>query len=196
MKLILASGSETRRRMLSAAGVPFESMVPDVDEEAVKAGLLGEGAGASAIASRLAELKALSVAALGDLVLGSDQVLEREDGSILSKAKSQEDAAEQLSSLAGRSHQLHSAAVFAAGGQIVWRGMESVSLVMRRFSPAFLEQYLASEYEAVRFNVGAYRIEGMGAQLFDRIEGSHFAILGMPLIPLLAELRRRRVIAS
>jgi septum formation protein len=196
MKLILASGSETRRRMLSAAGVPFESMVPDVDEEAVKAELLGEGAGASAVASRLAELKALSVAALGDLVLGSDQVLEREDGSILSKAGSREEAAGQLSSLAGRSHQLHSAAALAAGGQIVWRGMESVSLVVRRFSPAFLEQYLASEYEAVRFNVGAYRIEGMGAQLFERIEGSHFAILGMPLIPLLAELRRRGVIAS
>jgi septum formation protein len=196
MKLILASGSETRRRMLSAAGVPFESMVPDVDEEAVKAGLLGEGAGASAIASRLAELKALSVAALGDLVLGSDQVLEREDGSILSKAGSREEAAGQLSSLAGRSHQFHSAAAFAAGGQIVWRGIESVSLVMRRFSPAFLEQYLASEYEAVRFNVGSYRIEGMGAQLFERIEGSHFAILGMPLIPLLAELRRRGVLLS
>ncbi|HEY0114840.1 MAG TPA: Maf family protein, partial [Allosphingosinicella sp.] len=155
------------------------------------------GAGPKKIAGALAELKALSVGARPDtLILGSDQVLEQEDGSILSKPGSREEAAAQLMRLQGRTHRLHSAAVLAAEGAIVWRATETVTLRMRRFGPGFLDRYLAREYDAVRFNAGAYRIEGMGVQLFERIEGSHFAILGMPLIPLLGELRRRALLAS
>lgn len=197
MKLVLASGSATRRMMLEAAGVPFEARRPDVDEEAAKGILLGRGAAAADIAMELAQLKALSLEAAGDeLVLGSDQVLEQQDGSILGKPRSRDDAADQLNRLAGRTHRLHSAAVLASGREVVWRGSESVALKMRSFSAAFLEDYLAREYDAVRFNVGAYRIEGMGAQLFEDLKGSHFAILGLPLIPLLAELRRLAILTS
>jgi septum formation protein len=197
MKLVLASGSETRRRMLAAAGVPFAARNPEVDEEALKNRLLGRGAGAAEIALELAQSKALSLAADKDvLVIGSDQVLERDDGSILSKAQSREEAADQLNHLAGRTHRLHSAAVLAGAGGIVWGDTQSASMTMRRFSPEFLEHYLASEYDAVRFNVGGYRIEGMGAQLFEEIDGSHFAIMGLPLLPLLTELRRRGILVS
>jgi septum formation protein len=196
-RLVLASGSETRRRMLEAAGVAFDIQPSAADEAAEKARLLELGAGPKKIAGALAELKALSVGARPDtLILGSDQVLEQEDGSILSKPGSREEAAAQLMRLQGRTHRLHSAAVLAAEGAIVWRATETVTLRMRRFGPGFLDRYLAREYDAVRFNAGAYRIEGMGVQLFERIEGSHFAILGMPLIPLLGELRRRALLAS
>lgn len=197
MKLVLASGSETRRRMLTAAGVKFETRTPDADEETLKVQLVARGAGAAEVATALAELKALSLDAGDDvLVLGSDQVLEQEDGSILSKPASRDQAADQLNALAGRTHQLHAAAALACAGEIIWREVESVSLRMRRLSPAFLEEYLGCEYEWVRSNVGAYRIEGMGAQLFEDIQGSHFAILGLPLIPLMAELRRRSILLS
>ncbi len=196
MKLLLASQSRTRRVMLEHAGVPFATVAAEMDEEAAKAELLGR-TGAAAIAERLAQLKALAVDSGPDeLVLGADQVLEREDGTILGKAGSREEAADQLRSLAGREHQLHSAAVLVRERQIQWRGSESVRLFMRPLSDSFLIDYLDREWDRVRWSVGVYRVEGMGAQLFDRIEGSHFAVLGLPLLPLLAELRRVGVVAS
>jgi septum formation protein len=193
--LILASTSETRCRMLEAAGVPFTAEASAADEEAGKAALLRRGAHASEIAEGLAELKALSLDREA-LVLGSDQVLEREDGSVLSKAGSREEAKTQLRALSGKTHVLYSAAALALGGKIVWRATESVQLQMRALSDAFLARYLDDEYAQVRYNVGVYRIEGPGVQLFDQISGSHFAILGMPLLPLLAELRHRGVMTS
>ena len=197
MKLLLASGSETRRRMLADAGVPFEFQPSAADEDGAKAELLNAGASAVEIAAALAELKALSIAGGPDvLVLGSDQVLEQEDGSILSKAASREDGAAQLRALSGRTHRLHSAASLALGGSIVWTGMETAELRMRELSAGFFDDYLDCEFAAVRYNVGIYRIEGPGVQLFDDIKGSHFAILGMPLLPLLAELRRRGLVTS
>ena len=197
MRLLLASGSETRRRMLADAGVPFDFAPSAADEEAAKAELLRNGASAPEIARALAELKALSIEAAPDvLVLGSDQVLEQEDGSILSKAGSREEAADQLRALSGRTHRLHSAATLAAGDRSVWSGIETVELRMRALSEAFIQDYLEREFAAVRYNVGIYRIEGPGVQLFDDIQGSHFAILGMPLLPLIAELRRRGLMAS
>jgi septum formation protein len=142
-------------------------------------------------------LKALGLPGEPDqLVLGSDQVLEQEDGTILSKAGSRAEAAEQLRALRGREHRLHAAASLSLQGEAVWRDWESVTLTMRPFSDEFLEQYLDAEWEAVSGNVGVYRIEGRGAQLFDRVEGSHWAVLGMPLLPLLEELRDRGVLAS
>jgi septum formation protein len=196
VKLLLASGSATRRRMLEDAGVPCDVVRPELDEDALKRDLLGRVTGPE-LAQALADAKALSVAAPGDaLVLGSDQVLEQEDGAILSKAGSPDEAAEQLLSLAGKSHRLHSAASLAEAGTMVWRGGETVTLRMRSLSAPFLRDYLAQEWNQVRHNVGAYRIEGPGVQLFEQIEGSHFAILGMPLLPLLGALRRRGVLAS
>lgn len=197
MKLLLASKSEARRRMLLEAGIPFEPCEAELDEEAAKGGLWGAGFDARGVAEELAQLKALSVSAAdGDLVLGSDQTLERDDGTLLGKPASREEAWGQLRSLRGATHQLHSAAVIAQGGESVWWGSETVYLTMRPFSDAFLEDYLDREYERIRWSVGGYRIEGPGAQLFERIEGSHFAILGMPLLPLLGYLRERGMLKS
>jgi septum formation protein len=192
MKLILASQSAARRAMLEQAGVPFEARSPELDEEAAKAGLVGAGFEPRGVAEELAQLKALSIEAdPADLVLGSDQVLELDEGEMLSKPESREEAYDQLCALSGRTHFLHSAAVIAQNGEGIWWHSETAELAMRPLGSAFLQTYLDREYEAVRWNVGGYRIEGMGAQLFDRIEGSHFAILGMPLLPLLAYLRER-----
>jgi septum formation protein len=183
--------------MLEAAGVPFETVEAELDEAAAKAGLWGAGFDARGVAEELAQLKALSVSAAdGDLVLGSDQTLERDDGTLLGKPASREEAWGQLQSLRGSTHRLHSAAVIAQDGESLWWGSETVSLTMRPFSDAFLEDYLDREYEQIRWSVGGYRIEGPGAQLFERIEGSHFAILGMPLLPLLGYLRERGMLRA
>ncbi|HEY0411879.1 MAG TPA: Maf family protein [Allosphingosinicella sp.] len=197
MRLLLASKSAARRAMLEAAGIPFEAVEAELDEEAAKAGLWGAGFDARGVAEELAQLKAISVeAAEGDLVLGSDQTLERDDGTLLGKPASRDEAWGQLVSLRGATHHLHSAAVIAEGGQAVWWHSETVALTMRHFTDDFLRAYLDGEWEQIRWSVGGYRIEGPGAQLFDRIEGSHFAILGMPLLPLLAYLRERGVAQS
>jgi septum formation protein len=192
VKLLLASKSAARRAMLEAAGVSFEPAEAELDEEAAKAGLWGAGFDARGVAEELAQLKAISVEAGDtDLVLGADQTLEREDGTLLGKPASREEAWGQLESLRGATHRLHSAAVIAERGQAVWWHCETVVLTMRSFGDDFLRAYLDREWEQIRWSVGGYRIEGEGAQLFERIEGSHFAILGLPLLPLLAYLRER-----
>ena len=196
-RLLLASQSPTRRRMLEAAGVPFEAVSAPLDEEVAKTGLLASGFDARDLAEMLAELKAKSVVAPCDaLVLGADQTLESEDGEIFGKPGSVAGAREQLLSLRGAEHRLHSAATLIRSGQRLWSHVESVTLSVRNFSPAFLDDYLAREGDAILGSAGAYRVEAIGAQLFDRIEGSHFAILGLPLIPLLEELRRRGIVTS
>jgi septum formation protein len=183
--------------MLEAAGVPFEVVEAELDEGAAKAGLWSAGFDARGVAEELAQLKALSAeAGETDLVLGSDQTLERDDGTLLGKPASRDEARGQLLSLAGGTHRLHSAAVIVENGQAVWWGSETVELTMRPLGEAFLEAYLDAEWEQIRWSVGGYRIEGPGAQLFERIHGSHFAILGMPLLPLLAYLRERGLLLS
>lgn len=183
--------------MLEAAGVPFESVEAELDEAAAKGGLEAAGFDPRGIAEELAQLKALSVQASDDvLVLGSDQTLELDDGTILSKPASRDEAFDQLSALSGRTHWLHSSAVVAQGGEAVWWHCETAELTMRRLGADFLEDYLDREYEQVRWSVGGYRIEAMGAQLFERIEGSHFVVLGMPLLPLLGYLRERGLLKS
>ena len=192
MRLLLASRSEARRRMLEAAGVPFDAVEAELDEAAAKGGLEAAGFDARGVAEELAQLKALSVeAGPEDLVIGADQTLERDDGTMLSKPSSRTQAMEQLRSLSGRTHMLHSAAVVVEDGTMRWWHCESVALTIRPLGEAFLEAYLDREYEAIRWSVGGYRIEGPGVQLFERIEGSHFAVLGLPLLPLLAYLRER-----
>ncbi|HEX6374152.1 MAG TPA: nucleoside triphosphate pyrophosphatase [Allosphingosinicella sp.] len=197
MNLLLASKSAARRHMLEAAGVPFEAIEAELDEAAAKGGLDAAGFDPRGIAEELAQLKALSVPAPHDcLVLGSDQTLELDDGTMLNKPGSREDAFDQLRSLSGRTHWLHSAAVIAEDGEAVWWHSETVELTMRRLGDDFLEAYLDREYEQVRWSVGGYRIEGLGAQLFERIDGSHFAVLGLPLLPLLGYLRGRGLLKS
>jgi septum formation protein len=196
MKLLLASQSETRRAMLEAAGVPFDTVPAPLDEEEAKAGLAAAGFEPRDMAEMLAEMKAKSVVAAGALVIGADQTLELEDGTLLGKPASRDEALGQLRRLSDSTHYLHSAAVIAENGERVWGETESVALDVRPLSETFLQAYLDAEYDAVRWNVGAYRVEGMGAQLFEEIDGSHFAVLGLPLLPLLAYLRERGVLAG
>ena len=196
-RLLLASKSEARRAMLAAAGVAFETVEAELDEGAAKAGLEAAGFDPRGVAEELAQLKALSVAAgRGDLVIGADQTLELEDGTMLSKPSSRAEAFDQLRSLSNRTHLLHSAAVVVEDSETRWWQSETAALTMRPLSDAFLKAYLEREYEAIRWSVGGYRIEGPGVQLFERIEGSHFAVLGLPLLPLLAYLRERGVLES
>ncbi len=192
---MLASRSPTRRAMLEAAGVPFEVRTGAGDEEQAKFRFRGEGMDARALALALAEYKALDVEAAEDeLVLGSDQTLEAPDGSMLDKPASRADSEAQLRMLGGATHRLHSAAVIACRGAAVWSSTESVAMSVRPLGEEFIAGYLDREYEAVRHTVGGYRIEGLGVQLFDRIEGSHFTILGLPLLPLLGYLRSQGVV--
>jgi septum formation protein len=196
MRLLLASKSEARRAMLEAAGIPFLAVEAELDEAAAKSGLVGAGFEGADVAEELAQLKALGAAAQpGDLVLGSDQVLETAAGSLLSKPQSRDEAFAQLSALRGATHYLHSVAVIVEQGEPVWTARESAAMTMRPFSDAFLSAYLDRQFERIRWSVGGYHIEGEGVQLFERIEGSHFAILGMPLLPLLSYLRERGLLA-
>ena len=197
MKLLLASRSEARRRMLEAAGVPFETVAAALDEEEAKAGLAAAGFEPLDLAEMLAEVKAKSVAAPGDaLVLGADQVLETEEGAMLGKPSSCDEALAQLRELSGRRHFLHSAAVLVERGERVWGCTETAALNVRPLGEAFLRDYLDREYDSIRWSVGGYRVEGPGAQLFEEIRGSHFAVMGLPLLPLLACLRERGLLAA
>ena len=190
MSVILASKSAARRAVLDGAGVPYEALVAGVDEDAVKASLLAEGAGPRDIADALAELKAIRVSrGRREFVIGSDQTLDL-DGQLYDKADSVEAARERLKLLRGKTHRLHSAVVVAKEGAPIWREVVTASLTMREFSDAFLEAYLASEGPHALGSVGCYRLEGPGAQLFSKIEGDYFAILGLPLMGLLDLLRR------
>lgn len=198
MKLILASQSAARRTLLQAAGIPHDASSPGVDEDAAKEALRADGVDARGLADALAELKALrlSLRHPRDLVLGCDQTLAREDGSMLDKPETRSDAEAQLMSLRGRTHRLISAAVICENGRAVWRHMDVAKLSMRPFSEAFLDAYLDAEWPAIAGCVGGYKLEALGVQLFDRIDGSHFTILGMPLLPLLDYLRTRAVIQA
>lgn len=197
MRLLLASQSAARRQMLAQAGVAFETVAATLDEEEAKAGLQAAGFEPRDLAEMLAEMKAKSALAAADaLVIGADQVLELDDGTMLSKPGSRDEALAQLRLLSGGTHYLHSAAVVVEAGERVWGETETVAMDVRPLSDAFLQAYLNAEYEAVRWNVGAYRIEGLGAQLFEEVEGSHFAILGLPLLPLLYYLRERGLLVT
>lgn len=196
--IVLASQSASRRALLSAAQVPFEALSPGVDEEAAKEALRADGLDARKLADALAELKALRVSRRvpGGLVLGCDQTLSLEDGTMIDKAVERADAERILKLLSGKVHHLHSAAVIALNGEAIWRHIERVRMTVRPLSDAFIAAYLDGDWEECRWCVGCYRIEGPGVQLFSRIEGSQFAIQGLPLLPLLDFLRVRGVLAS
>jgi septum formation protein len=196
--LILASQSPTRRRMLAAADVVHKAVSPSINEDIVKAKFRAEGYRGADLALALAVAKAVSVSAkrLEALVLGADQTLECDDGMMIDKAPNAAALVEQLEKLSGKTHQLHAAAVLARNGDIVWKEVETVRMTMRPLSKAFITDYVEREGEALLGCVGGYRIEGRGAQLFDRIEGSHFSILGLPLLPLLDRLRTEGLVPA
>jgi len=196
---ILASTSPARAAMLNAAGIPFETQPPGVDEDEVKAALRAEGVDAPArIADALAEHKALRISRRfpDALVLGADQVLSLPDGTMFDKPADLGDAASQLRALRGREHLLISAAVLAERGVVVWRTRDEARLIVRDFTDAFLERYLAVGGAELLSSVGGYLVEGLGAQLFTRIDGDHFTVRGLPLLPVLEQLRERHILSA
>jgi septum formation protein len=195
-ELVLASASAVRAKILGHAGVPFRMTPATVDEEAIKARLIGEGRQPREIADALAEAKAVggSRANPDALVLGADQILVFE-GECISKSATLAAANALLRRLRGNLHRLVSATVLMHNGEPLWRHLDSATLWMRDFSDAFLDDYLASEGESLLSSVGGYRLEGRGAQLFSRIEGDYFTILGLPLLPVLAALREQGVVS-
>jgi septum formation protein len=190
LALILASTSAIRRQMLDAAGVDYQAVRPAVDEDAVKA----RRSDAAEIASELAAAKAQSIAG-EDWVIGSDSVVSV-DGRLFDKPHGREEAAEHLRFFSGKPMQLTSAVALARGGELDWRHAETAILEVRRLSDAFIADYLDAEWPEVGYTVGVFRLEARGVQLFDRIDGDHFTILGMPLIPLLGALRERQLLAA
>lgn len=184
--IVLASKSASRRAMLGAAGVEFEVRPAAIDERAFEAGL--DHAGPGEVALALAGAKALSVDNPGGLVLGSDSVVSVE-GRRFSKPASRAQAAEHLRFFSGKTMELHSAAAIALGGRVAWRHGERALLHVRELSEDFIADYLDAEWPEVGQCVGVFRIEGIGVQLFERIEGDHFTVLGMPLLPVLGALR-------
>ena len=194
-RLLLASASPSRQALLTAAAVPYVAEPAAVDESETKRALRAEGAEVGEVAETLAELKAQKVSRRhpGALVLGADQMLDC-DGDWLDKPADLAQARAQLLSLAGRSHRLTSAQVMVVDGRRLWHHRETATLTMRPFDAAFVERYLEAVGEAALTSVGGYQVEGLGIQLFSRIEGDYFAILGLPLLPLLPMLREHGVI--
>ena len=193
--LILASASKARRAVLEGAGLRFETRIAGVDEAAIKEAAQAEGISADEAALILADAKAEFVvrSAPDALVIGADQLLVC-DGAWFDKPPDIAAARTHLQRLRGRRHELVTALVCHRGGQRIWQHVAKPRMTMRDFSDAFLEAYLAAEGDALLSSVGAYRLEGHGAQLFDAIEGDQPAILGLPLLPLLGFLRQHGVL--
>lgn len=199
--LILASGSRARREMLKSSGVSFTVEAANVDEDAVRAALAGADRSNELDPADVAEVlarskaEAVSQSRPNACVIGGDQVLALDD-EILTKPADEAAARRQLQKLKGRVHALHSAVALAIDGEVVWSHVETAQMHVRDFSDAFLDDYMRRAGRLVLGSVGAYHMEGLGIQLFDRIDGDYFTVLGMPLMPLLAELRARHVIMA
>lgn len=178
--------------MLAQAGVEVIALPPLVDEESIKQSLIGD---APSLALRIAEAKALSLDRPGDLIIGSDSILSVE-GRLFSKPADRADAAHHLSHFSGKQMILSSAVALARDGAIEWSHVDQAALAVRTLSPAFIEAYLDAEWPQVAYCVGVFRMEGRGVTLFERVDGNHFTILGMPLLPLLGALRQRGMLAA
>jgi septum formation protein len=197
--VVLASETESRRKLLTAAGLAFRIVPPEVDEAAIHEALRNNNAETDPgdVAELLARAKAEEVSGRfpGALVIGADQVLSL-DGKVLDKPKDRNAVRDSLFALRGKTHQLHSAVALAEAGQVIWTHIETAHLTMRQFTPEFLGRYLAAAGPQVCRSVGAYQLDGLGIQLFDRVEGDYFAILGLPLLLLFSRLRENGILAS
>jgi len=193
--IVLASGSGIRRQMLENAGLSITVKPARIDEDAIKASLTSEGASPHDVADALAEFKAQKVATTDPAawVIGCDQMLDLK-GAVLSKPVTPDEAQEQLRALSGQTHRLLSAAVIYHEGQPVWRHVGQVRLTMRQLGNRYIEEYVARNWESIRYSVGGYKIEEEGVRLMSRIEGEYFNILGLPLLELLSFLTLREVI--
>lgn len=196
-RIILASQSATRRRMLEDAGITCEAVASDVDETPIKTRLRENGAEPQQMAAYLAEQKALAVGRNmpDSLVIGADQVLEF-GRSMLDKPASRAEALEQLKLLRGHDHALTTAVCVVEHTMVTWRHFEHAKLRMRAASDEFLESYLARLGDRALAGPGAYQIEGLGAQLIERVDGDFYSVLGLPLLPLLAFLRERGILPT
>lgn len=190
-QILLASQSAGRAAMLRAAGIAFESTPAHVDEEALTAALQEEGQPPRNIADALAEAKSLKISSRmpGVIVLGADSILALDDGTLLTKPADKADAIAQLRAMSGQRHRLFSAVVAARDGQAIWRSVGVSKMWMRSLSDAFIAEYVDQNWDSIRWTVGCYEIEGAGVQLFDRVEGDPWTIIGMPMLPLLQWLR-------
>jgi septum formation protein len=193
--IVLASASVSRRRVLEAAGVAIEIDPAAIDEEEIKRSVRADGGSAAECAEMLAAAKALRVSGRrsGQLVLGADQVLLR-NGQLFDKPGNREEARAHLRALAGGRHRLISAAAVAFNGALIWQHRDEAELTMRSLSEGFIETYLELGGDALLASVGVYQLEGLGAQLFERVDGDFFTVLGLPLMPVLAFLRDRGVL--
>ncbi len=197
MTLVLASGSASRKALLTAAGIAFVADPADLDEDRLMADLKARGADAAAVASELAQQKALAVSHRhpGKIVLGGDSVIAF-GSEYLSKCATPDAARALLTRLSGQTHLLVSAAALARDGALLWAHASPCRMVMRDLSPDFLDDYLATEGPAILSSVGCYHFEGRGAQLFAIVDGDYFSVLGLPLLQVLAQLRKEGVLAS
>jgi septum formation protein len=196
-EVVLASGSAARAEMLGRAGLAVRRHPAAVDEAEIKASCRAAGMEAGEVAEALAELKAMRVSPRypGALVIGADQMLDCE-GRWFDKPEDPDAARAQLAALSGRTHRLVTCAVVVRDGQRLWHHLDAAELTMRTLSPGFVDRYLAEAGEAVLTTVGAYQLEGLGAQLFSRVRGDFFTILGLPLLPLLGFLRVHGAVPS
>lgn len=196
-QLILASGSKVRATLLKNAGLSFERVPSKVDERSIEEPLLEQGVDPKAIAAHLSIAKAKEVSERNPdaYVIGADQILDF-DGQRLVKPENLEAARKQLESFSGKSHALHSAACVVRDGLVIWEGLTTATLHVRELSAEFLDWYIAQTGKEILSSVGAYQLEAEGVQLFEKIEGDYFTVLGLPLLPLLSFLRSEKVLKT